>query len=163
MPPARTIIFVTIGERRTSSTISCTIVVCQARRSIQIMLVSRAPRVPRSRVNNPQVRFLLARLQTGGQPETPLVLSMPGSRTAVIRLKPGEDANQVAAGQLANPETLFGTNRDTLASLQDFRAPIVYDPCSFYGHNEYDFRVLVGGRPTIRRTRCYRMSMRMIG
>lgn len=47
---------------------------------------------------------------------------MPGSRTAAINLKPGEDANQSAAAHLAHPETLFGTNRDDLASLQDFKA-----------------------------------------
>lgn len=56
-----------------------------------------------------------------GQAETPLVVSRPGSRTAIIRLKPGEDANEIAAGHLANPATLFGTDRDELASLEDFK------------------------------------------
>lgn len=51
---------------RSSSTISCTIVVCQAPRSIRIVFVNRASRVPRSPVNHPEVYFPPARSQANG-------------------------------------------------------------------------------------------------
>lgn len=45
------------------------------------------------------------------------------------------------------PTLLHGNLKPTnVATSAFFRAPIVYDPCSFYGHNEYDLRAFVGGK-----------------
>lgn len=45
------------------------------------------------------------------------------------------------------PTLLHGnlTPSNTAISLI-YGAPIVYNPCSFYGHNEYDLRAFAGGR-----------------
>lgn len=59
----------------------------------------------------------------GKLPEgSPVVTAKPGFKTAVIKLKPGEDASQTAADHLTNPDALFGTGEVKLSSLEEIYA-----------------------------------------
>lgn len=52
-----------------------------------------------------------ARKQGNAPKQVPIVITSPGSKTAIIKLKPEEDASHVTAKHLANIDSLMGTGK----------------------------------------------------
>jgi len=77
-----------------------------------------------SNVHHSSSSLMMSLHKQGKLPEgsRPVVTTKPGSKTAVIKLKPMEDASQIAADHLANPDAIFGTDKIKLSSLEKIHA-----------------------------------------
>lgn len=102
-------------------------------RAEQYIEVSEMPNIPSPSIptmkpktgdfHQPSTSLMSSLQMEGKLPEVrPIVTTKSGTKTAVIKLKPGEDASEIAADHLANPKLLFGTDNIKLSSLEEIHA-----------------------------------------
>jgi len=102
-------------------------------RAEQYIEVSEMPNIPSPSIpttksktgdfHQPSTSLIRSLQMEGKLPEgSPIVTTKSGTKTAVIKLMPGEDASEIAADHLANPKLLFGTDNIKLSSLEEIHA-----------------------------------------